>query len=104
MKPGALPGPIEPKAGAATPRSVCLSSLSTFRKLARDVVNLADIRRINAPEVQGFLEQPETVAEIRQRMNSARGAQPVENLRVSFPLDAFGEIVQRTGHFHAIHT
>src|SRR2546428_13869110 len=60
-------------------------------------------RRIDAAEIQSFLEQSKAIAEIGQRMNRPRHAQTVEDSRVSLPFDPLEKAVQRVGHLGTVH-
>src|SRR6516225_5864632 len=65
-----------------------------------------DLRRcwnIDMPKIQSFLEQPESIPQIRHWMNAPGSAEPLKNACVSFPFRPFKEIIERTEHFLAAH-
>src|SRR5881396_2986050 len=66
-------------------------------------MDLRGARRIDAAEIQSFLEQSKAIAEIGQRMNRPRRAQTVEDSRVSLPFDPLEKAVQRVGHLGTVH-
>src|SRR5436190_21316936 len=86
----ALPAP----AASIRLSRVVLSSFLSFSKNASACVFLCRLRQFDVPEIQSFLEQAKTAAQVRQCTNPAGGAQFIENPRVSFSFSPFQKIVE----------
>ena len=67
-------------------------------------MNLCWLWYVDVPEIQSFLEQPETIAQIGHWINTPGSAEPFENACVSFAFRSLQEIIEGPEHFVAAHT